>query len=114
MPEEYSKIYGINIYENLVQPNHDILAQASESSSKATGEKPSKRQARMTNLDTDKKNEILAMTKPSDMDPEERKRQYSSLRRAIYREAPAPLVAKFQLCSDAERLFSSYSHAVLS
>ncbi|CAL1132345.1 unnamed protein product [Cladocopium goreaui] len=43
------------------------------------------------------------LTKPSDLNPDERKRQYSSLRRAIYRDAPPAFVAKFQMCSDAER-----------
>ena len=57
----------------------------------------------MTDLNTEQKDAILAMTKPSDLNPEERKRQYSSLRRAIYRDAPPALVAKFQMCSDAER-----------
>ncbi|CAK9118579.1 unnamed protein product [Durusdinium trenchii] len=43
------------------------------------------------------------MQKPSDMDRGERKRQYSALRRAIARDAPPALVAKFGLCSDKER-----------
>ena len=59
----------------------------------------------MTDLTTGQKESILAMTKPSDLNPDERKRQYSSLRRAIYRDAPPALVAKFQMCSDAERFF---------
>ena len=33
----------------------------------------------------------------------ERKRQYSALRRAIHKEAPPALVAKFSLCNDKER-----------
>ena len=43
------------------------------------------------------------MTKASDMDPEERKRQYSALRRAIYRDATPALVAKFSVANDADR-----------
>ena len=35
---------------------------------------------------------------------EERKRQYSAMRRAIFREASPELVAKFTLSSDKERL----------
>ena len=35
---------------------------------------------------------------------EERKRQYAALRRAIFRDAPPGLVAKFSLCGDKERL----------
>ena len=35
----------------------------------------------------------------------ERKRQYSALRRAVYREAPPALVAKFSLATDGERPF---------
>ena len=35
----------------------------------------------------------------------ERKRQYSALRRAVYREAPPALVAKFSLANDGERFF---------
>lgn len=34
---------------------------------------------------------------------QERKRQYAALRRAVYREAPPALVAKFSLASDGER-----------
>lgn len=45
------------------------------------------------------------MSKPSDMDADERKRQYAALRRSIHRDAPPALVAKFQLASDGERLF---------
>lgn len=34
---------------------------------------------------------------------EERKRQYSAMRRAIFKDARPELVAKFSLASDAER-----------
>ncbi len=45
------------------------------------------------------------MSKPSEMDYSERKRQYASLRRAIHRDAPPALVAKFQMANDNERFF---------
>ena len=44
------------------------------------------------------------MTKPSDLEYSERKRQYSALRRAIIKDANPALVAKFSLASDGERL----------
>ncbi|CAK9062720.1 Cell surface glycoprotein 1 [Durusdinium trenchii] len=43
------------------------------------------------------------MSKPSDMPSDERKRQYAALRRVIYKEASPALLAKFNLCPDAER-----------
>ena len=44
------------------------------------------------------------MTSASDMETGERKRQYSALRRAIYKDASPALVAKFSLATDVERL----------
>ena len=58
---------------------------------------------RLTSLSDTQKQELANMTKASDMEPEERKRQYSALRRAIYKDAPAALVAKFSLANDSER-----------
>ncbi|CAL1143695.1 unnamed protein product [Cladocopium goreaui] len=43
------------------------------------------------------------MSSPQDMDPDERKRQYSALRRAIRASANPALTSKFELCSDTER-----------
>ena len=57
----------------------------------------------MTTLSDEQKNDLLSMSKASDMDPDERKRQYSALRRAIYKDASPALVAKFSLATDAER-----------
>ncbi len=59
--------------------------------------------SRMTTLSDEQKNDLLSMSKASDMDPDERKRQYSALRRAIYKDASPALVAKFSLATDAER-----------
>ena len=59
---------------------------------------------RMTNLSDEQKLELAAMTSASDMEPGERKRQYSALRRAIYKDASPALVAKFSLAADGERL----------
>ncbi|CAK9118580.1 unnamed protein product [Durusdinium trenchii] len=61
------------------------------------------RQKRQVDLSDDQKKAVADMQKPSDMDRGERKRQYSALRRAIARDAPPALVAKFGLCSDKER-----------
>lgn len=57
----------------------------------------------MKELTEEQKQELASMSKPSDMDPSERKRQYSALRRAIIKDANPALVAKFSLASDAER-----------
>ena len=46
------------------------------------------------------------MTKPSDIEYSERKRQYSALRRAIIKDANPALIAKFSLASDGERLLA--------
>ena len=66
------------------------------------------KQARLTDLDSAQKEAISNMTKPSDLDYSERKRQYSSLRRAIQKEANPALVAKFQMANDSERFFGLY------
>ena len=60
---------------------------------------------RLTDLDDKQKAAIASMTKPSDLDYSERKRQYSSLRRAILKDASPALVAKFQMANDNERFF---------
>ena len=70
------------------------------------------RTARLVDLDEDQKAKILAMSKASDMDRPERKRQYSALRRAILKEASPQLVAKFTFCSDRERCFGSMVHVL--
>lgn len=67
----------------------------------------------LTNLNDEQKQQIAEMTKPSDMDPAERKRQYSALRRAIYRDATPALVAKFSIAKDGERFPSAiYVHVI--
>ena len=63
----------------------------------------SEKVARLTDLSTEQKESIANMTKPSDLEYGERKRQYASLRRAIIKDASPALVAKFQLANDAER-----------
>ena len=42
------------------------------------------------------------------MDPCERKRQYSAMRRAIAKSCEPALLAKFQLCNDGERCHSHF------
>lgn len=64
----------------------------------------SEKVARLTELSEEQKESIANMTKPSDLDSGERKRQYASLRRAIIKEASPALAAKFKLAKDAERL----------
>ena len=66
----------------------------------------------MKELTEEQKQELEAMSKPSDMDPSERKRQYSALRRAIHKDANPALVAKFSLASDTERslICNHYTH----
>lgn len=63
--------------------------EASDQSTPSTG-----KTQRMTTLSEDQKADLLNMSKASDMDPAERKRQYSALRRAIYKDAAPALVAK--------------------
>ena len=100
---------GPNLLLDIVYPKNisdkGDLVYPSGQDTPSSAPSSSSRQSRMTQLNTEQKESILAMSKPSDLNPDERKRQYSSLRRAIYRDAPAPLVAKFQMCSDLERLF---------
>ena len=67
---------------------------------------PSQKRQRLTNLSQDQKDELASMSVSSDMDPGERKRQYSALRRAIYKDASPALVAKFSLATDGERLLA--------
>ena len=62
---------------------------------------------RVKEFDEEAKKAISEMSKPSDMAPDERKRQYAAMRRAIYKEASPALLAKFNLCPDAERLLGS-------
>lgn len=59
---------------------------------------------RIKNLSQEEKDKIESMSGPSDMPYDERKRQYSALRRAISRANSPALTAKFALCSDSERL----------
>lgn len=56
------------------------------------------------NMDQTTKDAIAAMTVPQDMAPDERKRQYAALGRAIRRDAPPEVVAKFSMATDPERL----------
>lgn len=60
-------------------------------------------QARKISLSEEEKQQIAEMSGPKDMDPSERKRQYSALRRAIRASASPALTNKFELCSDTER-----------
>ena len=57
----------------------------------------------MMNLSDEEKAKIAKMAGPKEMEPTERKRQYSALRRAIRGSASAALTTKFELCSDNER-----------
>ena len=57
----------------------------------------------MTQLTQEQKDHIAAMSAPQEMDCDERKRQYSALRRAIRASANPALTSKFELCSDNER-----------
>ena len=79
-------------------------AQASHEQALSTPQSGStEKVARLTELTTEQKESIANMTKPSDLEYGERKRQYASLRRAIIKDANPALVAKFQLANDAER-----------
>ena len=55
------------------------------------------------NMDQATRDGIAAMAVPQDMDPAERKRQYAALGRAIRRDAPPEVVAKFSMATDPER-----------
>ena len=61
---------------------------------------------RLTILSDEQKQQVADMTKPSDIEYSERKRQYSALRRAIIKDANPALIAKFSLASDGERLLA--------
>lgn len=94
---------------------------------------------RQKDFSEEEKQKIAAMQRPSDMPPddpcnniyvhvlspvtpsenlvlraEERKRQYSALRRAVVREAKPELVAKFSLATDRERLLGCFPFACSS
>lgn len=71
--------------------------------------------SRILKLSPDQKEELQSMATPSCMEPAERKRQYSAMRRAIAKSCEPALLAKFQLCNDGERcgicildIFSSF------
>lgn len=76
-----------------------------DSAAKVDDKKGTHGQRRMDvkNLSQEQKDLIANMATPADMSTEERKRQYSALRRAVVKSCSAPLLAKFQLCSDSER-----------
>ena len=57
----------------------------------------------MTRLDTKQKEAIQAMATSQGLPRDERKRQYSALRRAIQSSANPGLLAKYSLCNDSER-----------
>ena len=77
-----------------------------ESTPEASAPAP-KKGTRQKVFDEETKKKIGEMSKPSDMPSDERKRQYAALRRVIYKEASPALLAKFNLCPDAERLLGS-------
>ena len=66
-------------------------------------EKPVEKKQRIRAVTDDQREQIEAMTSPADMPHEERKRQYSALRRAINADASPALVCKFKLANDSER-----------
>lgn len=66
-------------------------------------EKCTKGTGRILRLNTEQKEKLEAMTSPKELERSERKRQYAALRRAIHGSAEPSLLAKYQLCNDAER-----------
>ena len=66
--------------------------------------KCTKGQPRISTLSEDAKAKIESMASPSELQRDERKRQYSALRRAIIKSCSPSLLAKFSLCRDGERL----------
>lgn len=65
--------------------------------------KATKGTARMTSLTQEQKDNISQMSSPKEMDADERKRQYSALRRAIRSSANPALLNKFEMSTDGER-----------
>ena len=59
--------------------------------------------SRITKLTDEQKANISNMATPKQMPYDERKRQYSALRRAITRSCEPALLAKFSLSTDGER-----------
>ena len=57
----------------------------------------------MVNLTEEQKQKISEMSSPSQMESNERKRQYSALRRAIRASGNPALTNKFEAANDAER-----------
>ena len=57
-------------------------------------------------MDEATREKIAKMTKPQDMPYEERRRQYAALGRAIKRDAPPEVAAKYSMASDPERLLA--------
>jgi hypothetical protein len=98
-------------YSNVGVPRDTILICSTDcsvqesmpTSSKATTGKP-----RVLKLTDQQKEDIESMASPSCMDPSERKRQYSAMRRAIAKSCEPALLAKFQLCNDGERCHSHF------
>ena len=64
--------------------------------------------SRIQKLDAEQKELLEAMASPAGMEPAERKRQYSAMRRAIAKSCEPALLAKFQLCNDGERCGTYY------
>ena len=80
-----------------------------QESSKATKGKP-----RQVRLSDEEKKKIEAMASPQAMPTDERKRQYSAVRRAIAKTCEPSLLAKFSLCPDSERRLSQSCHACMA
>ena len=57
----------------------------------------------MVNLTDEQKQKISEMSSPKEMETNERKRQYSALRRAIRSSGNPALTTKFETCNDTDR-----------
>ena len=85
--------------EDLPTPSSTLSGSGvSEASSKCTKGNP-----RILKLNSEQKAQIESMAGPREFPADERKRQYSALRRAVVASADPGLLAKLQLCSDSER-----------
>lgn len=76
--------------------------------------KVGKGKARQLKLTVADKKRIEAMATPQCMASDERKRQYSAMRRAIAKTCEPSLLAKFSLCPDSERCLPHNCHACMA
>ena len=77
-----------------------------EAGSQTSTPTPTGRTARIKTLSEQELDKIQNMSSASELEPAERKRQYSALRRAINKSMNPALTMKFRMANDGERFLT--------